>query len=213
MRSSLFVWAAFTARVSATWVCGGDVEITKSWDGKDIEGHCVGDSHQTATRTLPPSLARPLLALHPHKSPRTKKPLHECTLLGMHAPSAGEYEGAEFMPGDRVPLAWSTWPLGSAPARLLRLLMAALGNSALPGRRAGPLSAQPLFQQAWSAERAVACLAAAHAATPSTAAEAQRSAQGCAALWARNESPWRLGAEERPLRPPILAHLSSCHCL
>ena len=151
MRSSLFLWAACTARVSATWVCGGDVEITKSWDDKNIDGHCVGDSHPTAARTHHLHVARPLLALHSHKTPRAKSPLHACTLLCMHAPSAGEYEGAEFMPGDRVPLAWSTWPLGSAPARLLRLLMAALGNLALTGRRAGPRSAQPLFQQAWSA--------------------------------------------------------------
>ena len=31
-------------------------------------------------------------------------------------------------------LAWSTWPLGSAPARLLRLLVAALGSCTPPGR-------------------------------------------------------------------------------
>ena len=43
--------------------------------------------------------------------------------------------------------AWSKCSLGSACARRLRLLrarLAALGSSALPGREAGPVSAQPL---------------------------------------------------------------------
>ena len=43
--------------------------------------------------------------------------------------------------------AWSKCLLGRAPARLLRLLracLAALDSSALPGREAGPLGAQPL---------------------------------------------------------------------
>ena len=78
------------------------MEITKSWDDKNIDGHCVGDSHPTAARTHHLHVARPLLALHSHKTPRAKSPLHACTLLCMHAPSAGEYDGTEFMPGDRV---------------------------------------------------------------------------------------------------------------
>ena len=44
-------------------------------------------------------------------------------------------------------VAWSKCPLGSGPARLLRLLrarLAALGGSALPGAEARPLGAQPL---------------------------------------------------------------------
>ena len=122
------------------------MEITKSWDDKNIDGHCVGDSHPTAARTHHLHVARPLLALHSHKTPRAKSPLHACTLLCMHAPSAGEYEGAEFMPGDRVPLAWSTWPLGSAPARLLRLLMCAwrLWAARHSQGEARALGAQPL---------------------------------------------------------------------
>ena len=49
MRSlSLLLWAACTGLVSATWVCGGNVEITKSYDNKNIEGHCTGDYDRTA---------------------------------------------------------------------------------------------------------------------------------------------------------------------
>ena len=45
---SLLLWAACTGLVSATWVCGGNVEITKSYDNKNIEGHCTGDYDRTA---------------------------------------------------------------------------------------------------------------------------------------------------------------------
>ena len=34
----------------------------------------------------------------------------------MHAPSAGEFDGTEFMPGDRVPQRRRNPPLGTAPA-------------------------------------------------------------------------------------------------
>lgn len=71
MRSSLLLWAACTGRASATWVCGGDVEITKSWDNKDIDGHCSGD-----------------------------------------------YEGNQFMPGDRVPFGSGPKLSGTLPAAL-----------------------------------------------------------------------------------------------
>ena len=71
MRSSLLLWAACTGRASATWVCGGDVEITKSWDNKDIDGHCSGDSrpiirtrHLAPPCSLPPSRRAPVVA-HP----------------------------------------------------------------------------------------------------------------------------------------------------
>ena len=47
-RLSLLLWAACTGLVSATWVCGGNVEITKSYDNKNIEGHCTGDYDRTA---------------------------------------------------------------------------------------------------------------------------------------------------------------------
>ena len=39
--------------------------------------------------------------------------------LSMHAPSAGEFYGTEFMPGDRVPQRRRNPPLGTAPARVL----------------------------------------------------------------------------------------------
>lgn len=64
--------------------------------------------------------------------------------LSMHAPSAGQFYGTEFMPGDRVPQRRRNPPLGTAPARLLRLLRAALGSAVLPGR-GRPVSASPLF--------------------------------------------------------------------
>ena len=66
---ALLVCAA--ASISATFVCGGDVQITQSWDGKSIEGHCDGD-----------------------------------------------YEGAEFMPGDRVPFPDGPLLSGTLPAKL-----------------------------------------------------------------------------------------------
>ena len=66
---ALLVCAA--ASISATFVCGGDVQITHSWDGKSIEGHCDGD-----------------------------------------------YEGAEFMPGDRVPFPDGPLLSGTLPAKL-----------------------------------------------------------------------------------------------
>ena len=51
LRSLLLLWAACTGRVSATWVCGGSVEITKSWDGtKRINGHCEGKPNLPSPR-------------------------------------------------------------------------------------------------------------------------------------------------------------------
>jgi len=53
MRSlSLLLWAACTGLVSATWVCGGNVEITKSYDNKNIEGHCTGASRAASRAAL-----------------------------------------------------------------------------------------------------------------------------------------------------------------
>ena len=88
-------------------------------------------------RSLPPSRRAPDVPTQPshHVAPRG---------LSMHAPSAGEFDGTEFMPGDRVPQRRRNPPLGTAPARLLRLLRAALGSAVLPGR-GRPVSASPLF--------------------------------------------------------------------
>ena len=66
---ALLVCAA--ASTGATFVCGGDVQITQGWDGTSIEGHCDGD-----------------------------------------------YEGAEFMPGDRVPFPDGPLLSGTLPAKL-----------------------------------------------------------------------------------------------
>ena len=51
LRSLLLLWTACTGRVSATWVCGGNVEITESWDGtKRINGHCEGKPNLPSPR-------------------------------------------------------------------------------------------------------------------------------------------------------------------
>ena len=75
LRSLLLLWAACTGRVSATWVCGGSVEITESWDGtKRINGHCEGKPQPNLPSPYPhlerepanPRVARPMCPLNPH---------------------------------------------------------------------------------------------------------------------------------------------------